>query len=127
MTLGEMETLTLIQTNNDPDDLSDYQTQLEKYLNEGYNLIYKRYMGVYPSAALSLSTDTPALPEPMHPAIVDYATWLMYRNGNPQKQQRGLYFRSSFESFMSEHVERLGGVSGTDSAVSARFTNLYKS
>lgn len=126
MTFLEMQALVMVQTNNDADDTSEFDTQLPVYLNEGYNLVHKRWMRAYPEKALSADGDTPALPGYMHKAICDWATWLMYRNGNPSKQQRGLYFRQSFETFLAT-VPDGGGLSDTDRNSGMRFSNLYSS
>jgi hypothetical protein len=47
----------------------------------------------------------------MHRYLTDWATWLVYRNGNPQKQQRGLAFRESFLWLLS-YVSDQGGADG---------------
>jgi hypothetical protein len=43
--------------------------------------------------------------------LCDWATWLVYRNGNPQIQQRGFYFRSAFEEIVSQILSE-GGADG---------------
>ena len=55
--------------------------------------------------------DIPALPFWTHRALTDYATWLVYRNGNPQKQQRGLYFLRRFEEVLGQIADE-GGQDG---------------
>ena len=59
------------------------------------------------------STDTPLTPEWTHRYLADWATWLIYRNGNPQKQQRGYAYRESFEKMLSQVADE-GGVNGID-------------
>ena len=44
----------------------------------------------------------------------------LYRNGNPQKQQRGLYFKAAFEDALSR-VYLEGGEKGKRT----RFINVY--
>ena len=126
MEYSELQALVMVQTNNDLDDVSEYETQLPAYLNEGYNLLYKRWMRKYPDTPLSEDTDVPDLPEYMHRAITDWATWLMYRNGNPSKQQRGLYFRQSFEKFLAT-IPDGGGLDEETRTAGMRFINLYDS
>jgi hypothetical protein len=56
-------------------------------------------------------TDVPNLPEWTHRALCDWATWLVYRNGNPQKQQRGLAFKTAFEEVLAKLADE-GGADG---------------
>jgi hypothetical protein len=100
MTVAEIKQMVMFQTNNDSDDLGDFMPHLLHYINEGYEILLKATgkPGIC-EAQPFLTTDTmsPDLPGWMHRAIADYATWLVYRNGNPSKQQRGYAFRSAFE------------------------------
>ena len=104
MTLSDLEDRALFQSNNDPEDLTDFIPALVDYINEGYDRLLLAFnnkhltesTGDYP--ALSGLTDTPKLPEWAHMAIGDYATYCIYRNGNPSKQQRGQEFLAAFLS-----------------------------
>jgi len=115
MTFKEIKEQVMFQTNNDADDLEDYLPHIGDYVNEGYDKIVKAWAkghvptGSYPR--LVYDEDIPAVPQWIHRALVDYATWLVYRNGNPQKQQRGLYFRQAFEEVISRIVGE-GGLAG---------------
>lgn len=124
MTLSAMEELVMVQTNNDIEDVTEYETQLPVYLNEGYNKLYKKWMREYPETPLADEDDVPLLPDYMHKYICDWATWLMYRNGNPSKQQRGLYFRNSFDEFLGS-LEDGGGLDDESRRSAMRFRNLY--
>ena len=124
MTLLELKNLLMIQTGNDVEDYTDYSTQALAYLNEGYRRVYKHWMGAYPDTALVLDTDIPALPAYVHPAIADWATWLMYRNGNPSKQNRGYVFRKSAEAMIST-IPHHGGMTEEQRLSASRFTGLY--
>ncbi len=117
MTLAEMKAHVMFQSNNDAEDVGDYLPSLLSYLNDGYDRLVKVWtkshmeQDEYPW--LSEDTDEPNLPEWLHPYICDWATWLVYRNGNPQKQNRG---RAYYEAFM-EAVSKIsgeGGLSGID-------------
>lgn len=115
MTFKEIRERVMFQTNNDADDLADYLPHVDDYVNEGYDGLVKVWTGEHvPSAGfpkLKYDEDIPALPLWTHPALADYATWLVYRNGNPQKQQRGLYFKQSFDETASQ-ISGEGGLSG---------------
>ena len=102
MNLAELKNAVMNQTNNDADDLGDFLPHLVDYINEGYERL------VFASAKQHVSSDSddytplsndkssPNLPEWMHRSIADWATWLVYRNGNIQKQNRGYAFRNAF-------------------------------
>ena len=101
MNLGEMKKQNMFQTNNDADDLGDFLPHLTDYINEGYDRVVQAWSGGHVSedddtfTPLTNDQSTPALPGWAHRAIVDWATWLVYRNGSPNKQSRGAVFRSS--------------------------------
>lgn len=99
MTVGEIKNLVMFQTNNDADDLGDFMPHLLGYINEGYDKLVYAYAGqhVTEDTALQDDSDVPDLPTWAHNAIADWATWLIYRNGNAQKQNRGFPFRSAAE------------------------------
>ena len=46
--------------------------------------------------------DRPRVPEWTHSALADWATWRMYTNGNPQKQNRGQAFRARYEEVLRQ-------------------------
>lgn len=105
MTVAEIKNMVMFQTNNDADDLGDFMPYLMHYINEGYELLLKAFREPPVSEAQPLllsAEDSPRIPGWAHRALADYATWLIYRNGNAQKQQRGYAFRSAFEE-----VERI--------------------
>lgn len=101
MLFGQMKNLVMHQTNNDIDDLGDYMPYLAGYLNEGYDRLVEAWSGGHAGDAaypeLVKDSDEPPIPAWTHPVIVNWATWLMYRNGNPQKQSRGYAFRDQAE------------------------------
>ena len=119
MTLGEIKYQVMFQTNNDFDDIADFEPHIIDYINEAYDRLIKVWDkchttyedGKYPK--LMEDTDVPLTPEWTHRYLADWATWLVYRNGNPQKQQRGLAFRQSFESFLSMVADE-GAANGLD-------------
>lgn len=127
MTLTEIKNEVMFQTNNDAEDVGDYLPYLLDYINDGYD----RMVSVWSKSHVP-STDYPALreynqgedptdppvdvprlPEWTHRYIADWATWLVYRNGNPQKQNRGMAFRAAFEDALSK-IAGEGGAAGLE-------------
>lgn len=117
MTVGEIKNAVMFQTNNDVDDLADYIPYLISYIGEAYDRMVYAFAGVHPGAEeetykpLRCDADIPALPEWAHRALADYATWMIYRNGNAQKQQRGYAFRSAFDE-VYQRIVADGGATG---------------
>ena len=115
MTLGEIKDQIMFQTNNDPEDVGDYLPHLVDYINEGYdrmmNAWNKNHIPTEEYDRLEVDSDEPQLPEWTHRAIADWATWLCYRNGNPQKQQRGMAYRNAFEQILAQLADE-GGADG---------------
>lgn len=135
MTLKEIKEQVMFQTNNDVDDLGDFEPHLDDYMNEGYDLLieaaYGKHLGVDGMEALSKDTDEPGLPAWMHRGLVDFATWLVYRNGNSAKQNRGLAYRQAFEELKSKaklwaayQTEGKKDAYGRD-VPAGRFYNIY--
>lgn len=124
MTLKDLKDLVMLQTGNDVEDYVDFAQQSLIYLNEGYRRVYQHWMGVYPEALLALDTDIPAVPSEVHAAIADWATWLLYRNGNSSKQNRGLAFKDAAEKALGR-IKRGGGMTEEEQALSGRWQNLY--
>lgn len=116
MTVGEIKNEVMFQTSNDVEDLEEFLPYLTDYINEGYDKLVYAWAKDHVSTTgeytpFSEDTDTPLLPEWTHRGLADYATWLVYRNGNPQKQQRGLYFLNAFEDLISR-ITASGGKNG---------------
>lgn len=116
MTVSEIKNEVMFQTNNDTDDLGDYLPYLMDYINEGYDRLVYAYAQVHLASGtdyvkLALDTDVPAIPAWTHRALADWATWLVYRNGNPQRQNRGYPFRSAFEEVEAQIIAQ-GGAHG---------------
>ena len=101
MTLAEIKNLIMFQTNNDIDDLGDFLPYLTDYINEGYDRLVQawcgEHVGVDSDLFIPLRHDKsqPETPDWTHKAIADWATWLVYRNGNSNKQSRGVVFQNS--------------------------------
>ena len=130
MTLIEIKEQIMFQTNNDADDLGDYEPHIADYINEAYDRVVVVWDHQHVSTGsenyprMSEDTDEPNLPEWMHRFLVDWATWLIYRNGNPQKQQRGYAYREMFEHFLAT-VAGEGGKDGTNAdGTLKRYTNF---
>ena len=115
MTLKEIKEQVMFQTNNDADDLEDYLPHINDYINEGYDRLISAWARNHVPAeefqSLQRDTDIPAIPYWTHRALADYATWMVYRNGNPQKQQRGTYFLRGFQDVLTTISEE-GGKDG---------------
>ena len=105
----------MFQTNNDADDLGDFTPHIDDYINEGYDRIVYIWDHLHvPSTdypRLDEDDDVPNLPEWIHRYIADWATWLIYRNGNPQKQNRGMAYRAAFEELLTK-ISGAGGKAG---------------
>ena len=107
MDLSALRQQVLFQTGGDAEDVQDYLPHLTQYLNEGYDRLLMaacgRHVGEGAEEDPPLSHDrsTPNLPAWTHRAIADWATWLICRNGNAQRQSRGYAFRRAFEEVES--------------------------
>ena len=104
MTLEEMRKQALFQFNNDTDVLDDfdYMPHVNEYVNAGYDLLMYAWREE-PAPKLTYDTEVPVLPEWAHKGIVDYATYLLYRNGSSARQGRGQEYLRAF----AEVQERL--------------------
>lgn len=117
MFLIEIKDRVMFQTNNDVDDLPDFMPYLLGYINDGYDKMAYAYAERHLSDSdetyfpLKDDHDIPAVPLRYHSALADWATWLVYRNGNPQKQNRGMAFRASFEEALAA-IRNEGGADG---------------
>ena len=97
MNLSQLRQQVMFQTGNDAADLGDFQPHLTDYLNEGCFRLMQAYHGQdAPWEPLQHEKSMPDLPQWLHRAIADYATWMVYRNGSPQKQNRGAVFLRTF-------------------------------
>jgi hypothetical protein len=117
VTLKDIKEFVMSQTGNDVADVTEYMPFLLEYINEGYDrLVYataREHIAAdsesYPP--LADDADTPNLPIWAHLAIANWATWCVYRNGNPSKQSRGVQFRAAAE----ETATQIRGGSNTAS------------
>lgn len=127
MNLSELKNTVMFQTNNDADDLGDFLPYLTNYLNEGYDRLVYAFCGEHVSddsetyTYLRNDRSSPELPDWTHHAIADWATWLVYRNGNTQKQNRGYQFRSSFEQVEN----RLRGMTPEEKGLDSASVSSY--
>jgi len=97
--LGEMRKQVLFQFNNDTDPADDYEymPHINDYINAGYDLLMYAYKEE-PAPKLTHDLEIPDLPDWSHRGIVDYATYLIYRNGSSARQSRGQeYLRNFYE------------------------------
>lgn len=131
MTLSEIKYHVMFQTNNDADDIGDFEPHIIDYINEGYDLLVNAWAKQHTAFALvdyprlGDDSDVPRTPEWTHRYLADWATWLIYRNGNPQKQQRGYQYRSAFEGMLARVADE-GGADGIDENGNRKqFRNFY--
>ena len=123
MTLAEIKNMVMFQTNNDADDLGDFLPYLGTYINDGYDRLAMAYAKQHVSSEsndytpLSHDKSVPNIPDWAHHAIADWATWMIYRNGNAQKQSRGYQYRSQF----TEVESKLRGMSSVDASSGGRY------
>lgn len=128
MTFAEIKEQVMFQTNNDPEDVGDYLPHLNDYVNDGYDRLVKVWTKSHTPQAeyprLSADTDVPNLPVWLHRPLCDWATWLVYRNGNPQKQNRGMAFRSAFEEVIAQILGEGGAAGVNEDGTSVQFKNF---
>ena len=125
MTLDEIKAQVMYQTNNDKDDLPDFEPHLTDYINEGYDILVMNYTDQHVASdsvdypPLKAMTDIPKLPEYTHRGLVDYATFCVYRNGNAVKQNRGMAYYSAFLDVLAKLKYERGGIGRK------QFKNIY--
>ena len=128
MTLSEMQEQIMFQTNNDADDLEDFTPHINDYIHDGYDRIATVWDNAHvPSEAyprLENDEDEPLLPAWIHRYIADWATWLVYRNGNPQKQNRGMAYREAFLSLLSRLADAGGKAGLNEDGTQKKYRNF---
>lgn len=101
MTVSEIKNRIMYQTGNDGEDITDHLPWVLEYVNQGYDRMLaayvKRHVGDEEYPLLAEDDDVPKLPDWVHYALADFATWCIYRNGNTQRQQRGMRYLASYE------------------------------
>lgn len=110
MTLDNLREHVMFQTNNDVDDLSEFQPSVDRYLNEGYDRLVEAYAkthidteneeGQIEFPSLQGDEDVPNIPTWAHRAIGDYGAYCVYRNGNQYKQARGDRYLQMFNEVL---------------------------
>lgn len=102
MNVSEIKARVMLQTNNDTDDVGDFEPILLDYINEGYDKMLTDAIGVHVGDTdyplLTSDTDEPATAIPVwaHGALADYATYRIYMNGSSSKQTRAYSYLSNF-------------------------------
>ena len=128
MTLAEIKNQIMFQTNNDEEDIEDYLPHVVDYINDGYDRLVKVWTKShtpqegYPR--LEDDMDEPALPVWTHRALCDWATWLIYRNGNPQKQQRGMAYRTAFMEVLAQLSDEGGAAGLNEDGTNVQYKNF---
>ena len=119
MRFDELKRRAVYQAVSDADEVDELTPYVDQYINEGYDRMLSIAEKTEPP--LLMDEDEPALPEWMHPTIADYATFLLLRNGSPQKQSRGIQFRAAYEETVARFF-RDGGLVGKKSC----FDGVYQ-
>jgi hypothetical protein len=129
MTYDAIKTLTILQLGEDTEDMADYLVFLETYLGNGYYELMKvRKSGVI-AGVDPLSATNNELPDYIHSALADYATYAILTNGNTNKQNRAQAYYARFEKarigLKSEEEEALDQ-ENADAGLQPHFVNLYE-
>lgn len=128
MTLKEIKDQVMFQTNNDAEDIDDYLPHVDDYINDGYDRLVsawtKNHVPQEDYPRLTDDDDEPNLPEWLHRYLADWATWLVYRNGNPQKQQRGMAYRYAFEEVLAKIADQGGADGLNEDGTQKRYRNF---
>lgn len=135
MTIAAIKSLVLRQLGEDVEDVAEFDDLLNVYMNQGYlALMDKRKGGVQawtdPETGLltgiePLSETNNLLPERVHPAIADYATYRILQNGNAQKQSRGQAFYANFEDVRQRLKSEKDEAAEVENGGTWKFTGLY--
>ena len=131
MTLKEIRALAMFQSNNDEEDLPEFQPALDQYINEGYDRLVEAYTDEHTDPdgdvyiPLTGATDEPEIPSWSHRAIADYATYMIYRNGNVTKQNRSVPYYQSFSDMLLKLREAGVKDRNKDNGGLVHFKNLY--
>lgn len=115
MTFEELMQRAMFQYNADWDDVEDYAPHVDAYVNDGYDQVLYALTSYHLNdleifVTLENDNDVPGVPEWTHQPIADYATYMLYRNGNPQKQSRGTYFLQAFRDCISKCKDMAGKI-----------------
>lgn len=128
MEYSAIKELTLLQLGEDVEDMEDFITFLDVYLGRAYwELMKVRKRGIM-IGVQPLSMSNNLLPEYVHPALSDYATYAILTNGNATKQSRAQSFYARYEAsrmtLKSEDEDALDA-SNQAAGTTLKFTGLY--
>lgn len=126
MTVGEIKRLVVEQFGQTDDEARPHMPKLTLYINDGYDIMVnawkpRTHIGDEGFPRMMADDETPQLPIWLHAYLADYATYLIYRNGNAQRQQRGIPYLARFNEAVSRI--RLEG-DGEEPGYPGRFHNL---
>lgn len=112
MTYENIRDMVMRQMSNDTTDYTEYP-DIAIYINEGYDELLWAYVKQHLSdeegadyPLLSGDDDEPLTPIYTHRAIADYATYMLYRNGNTNRQNRGVPYYQEFRRVHSRLLQK---------------------
>ena len=126
MTVAEIKRLVVEQFGQTEEEMREHMPKIISYINDGYDLMVDawkphKHVGGEEYPRLTRNDETPLVPEWLHGYLADYATYLVYRNHNPQRQQRGIPYLQRF----NEAIGRLKTEGdGEEPGYPGRFMNL---
>jgi hypothetical protein len=124
MTIEALKGLVLRQLGEDVEDVEEFDDLLDVYLNQGYIALMEKRKGSA-SGIDPLSDANNLLPERVHPALADYATYRILMNGNALRQQRSQAFLSNFEDARIRLKSEKDEAAESENGGNWRFTGLY--
>lgn len=118
MDFRALKARAVFQISGDAEEAAELAPYVGQYVNEGVARLATSFGRDAP--ALESDADTPALPDWCHPAIADFASWMLARNGDANRQARGLHYRAAFEEAVAR-ANREGGEAGKRT----KFVGIY--
>ncbi len=120
MRFDEIKRRAAYQATGDAEETGEMEPFISQYANEAYERLGMFWDG-QPRTPLTLDEDEPDLPAWAHPALSDFATWMVLRSGSQQRQMRGVQFRAGFEEAVARML-REGGAAGRRTEIAGVYT-----
>lgn len=103
MTFANIRDMVMFQSGNDTADYPEFEPALTEYINEGYAILQREISRAEEIHRMLAGNDEPRLPETLHRAIADYGTYMIYRNGNAARQNRGVPYYQMFQQAITDY------------------------